>query len=156
MKHVNFTVVMRRPLDKLLVRQTDQIALFFQILHPGVASFRYRQSGKSGYRHGKYRPPAVALPSQCPDRAGDECRAQMRQAAYQRPQFNQRRHGRGHFICRLRQSLRPDESPQPITHRIQPRIGGTDRALRAKFYRSYGASKLVQDVPARFIGGQGY
>ncbi len=39
MKHVNFTVVMRQPLDKLLVRQTDQIALFFQILHQSVALF---------------------------------------------------------------------------------------------------------------------
>jgi hypothetical protein len=39
MQHVDFTIVMRQPLDELRFIQANQITVFLQILHQGIALF---------------------------------------------------------------------------------------------------------------------
>src|SRR5699024_1296324 len=39
MQHVDFTIVMRQPLDELLLLQANHITFFLQILHQGIALF---------------------------------------------------------------------------------------------------------------------
>ncbi len=71
MQHVDFTIVMRQPLDDSLPGQPDNLL-------PDPASghcplFRYhKQSGRTAYRPDKYQLHAVAPPSRkYPDTAGD-------------------------------------------------------------------------------------
>ena len=39
MQHVDFTIVMRQPLDEFIFLKASQILLFLQILHQGIALF---------------------------------------------------------------------------------------------------------------------